>query len=545
MSTTTAEQWGYADPSSVAAYQAPAVDESARVSDGYQRISTETALRMGRLQAWYDVRSSLPLVVADMAMAASAAALAAAAGHWAGESVPAWFVLGVVAMTLLLQHSQSLYPACGTTYSIEFRRVLKSCFLVCAGTAIGLLFAAHSSALPWTCWIVLCITLTLLLSIIRPIVRRLLATSTWWTQPVLVIGSGERAARLFERLQQTRNEGLRPVGIVFDQLTHWTSSLKSGNSIRSTSHAQNQWQNSAMARAIVDRAGSDQKLHIGPISALEEILGDAKACRVVVADANRQDMRSFQSFHGIPHVTVPVQWDHYPTESVRIVEADGQIEMHCRTNLTCPHALLAKRWMDLLLVVSTSPIWVPVILLIGLMIRVFDPGPVFYRQMRVGRYRQPFLAIKFRSMVCDADQKLAAYLDAHPELRAEWAGTHKLKNDPRITRLGAFLRKTSLDELPQLLNVLVGEMSLVGPRPIIDCGDYDREYIEQHPKVFRMYQMVRPGITGLWQVSGRNGTSYQQRIHFDRIYLHNWTLGMDIFILWRTIKTAIFREGAC
>ncbi len=130
-------------------------------------------------------------------------------------------------------------------------------------------------------------------------------------------------------------------------------------------------------------------------------------------------------------------------------------------------------------------------------------------------------------------------------MKAEWVATHKLKKDPRITRIGDFLRKSSLDELPQLWNVFVGEMSLVGPRPIIDCSDYDREYIEEHPKVFEMYQMVRPGITGLWQVSGRNATSYRQRIYFDRIYLHNWTIGMDIFILWRTIKTALFREGAC
>ena len=113
-----------------------------------------------------------------------------------------------------------------------------------------------------------------------------------------------------------------------------------------------------------------------------------------------------------------------------------------------------------------------------------------------------------------------------------------------MTWIGNFLRKSSLDELPQLINVLRGDMSLVGPRPIIDCGDYDREYIQGHPEVFELYQYVRPGITGLWQVSGRNSTSYEQRIHLDRTYLHNWSVMMDVFILWRTIKTAIFREGA-
>ncbi len=223
---------------------------------------------------------------------------------------------------------------------------------------------------------------------------------------MLVIGSGERAARLFDRLQRTRSEGMRPVGIVFDPLTHWTSALKPPSGLRSELRVQGQCRNEEMATAIVDRASITEKLHIGPISELEQILAEAKACRVVIADANRQYWNSFQCFHGIPHVTVPVEGDHYPTESVRIVEADGQIEMHCRTNLTCPHALLAKRWMDFLLVVLTSPVWVPLVALIGVAIKICDPGPIFYRQLRVGRYGRPFQAIKFRSMVCDADQKL-------------------------------------------------------------------------------------------------------------------------------------------
>lgn len=545
MSTITAEVPRLAELSAIC-IGTTIGDVSQPVStDEHQRIRTTAALRMGRLQAWYDVRSTLPLLAADMVMAAAAAAWAGVAGGWAGNFVPAWFVLGVVAMTVLLQHSQGLYPACGISSSIEFRRILKSAFLICAGTAIGLIFANPYATLPWTCWLVLCLHLTLLLCLIRPLMRRVLANCTWWTQPVLVIGSGERAARLFDRLQRTGNEGLRPVGIVFDPLPHWTNSLKSSSAVRSRSLTENQCRNEAMATAIVERAGNDHELYIGPISELEEILTESRACRVVVADANRQYWNSFQCFHGIPHVTVPVDLDLHPTESVRIVEADGQIEMHCRTNVTCLHALLAKRWIDLLLIALAAPFWVPLIALVAITIKVCDPGPVFYRQLRVGRYRQPFRAIKFRSMVCDADRKLAEYLAVHPEMKAEWVATHKLKKDPRITRVGEFLRKSSLDELPQLWNVLVGEMSLVGPRPIIDCSDYDREYIEEHPKVFEMYQMMRPGITGLWQVSGRNGTSYQQRIHFDRIYLHNWTIGMDIFILWRTIKTALFREGAC
>ncbi len=162
MSTITAEQRLYAEPSSGSVGTSSGDVSSHASRDEVTRIGTFAALRMGRLQAWYDLRSAVPLLIADMVVAAIAASLAASAGAWAGNFVPPGFVLGVVAMTVLLQHSQSLYPACGTAHSIEFRRVLKSSFLVGAGTAIGLIFATRGAALPWTCWGVLCITLTLL-----------------------------------------------------------------------------------------------------------------------------------------------------------------------------------------------------------------------------------------------------------------------------------------------------------------------------------------------------------------------------------------------
>ena len=241
---------------------------------------------------------------------------------------------------------------------------------------------------------------------------------------------------------------------------------------------------------------------------------------------------------------MPTDLGHHPVEKSRLEENDGCIELHCRINVTNPISLASKRAMDLILVIGTLPVWLPLVVGIGICIKYFDRGPAFYRQARVGRFRTPFQAIKFRSMVHNADQKLKAYLAAHPECKAEWEATHKLKNDPRITKIGDFLRKTSLDELPQLINVLKGEMSLVGPRPIIDCSDYDLEYIQNHPEVFELYQMVRPGITGLWQISGRNSLPYKQRIYLDRFYLHNWSVTLDIFILWKTLKTALFREGA-
>jgi lipopolysaccharide/colanic/teichoic acid biosynthesis glycosyltransferase len=141
-------------------------------------------------------------------------------------------------------------------------------------------------------------------------------------------------------------------------------------------------------------------------------------------------------------------------------------------------------------------------------------------------------------MCVDAEAALKSYLDQHPELRDEWNKDHKLKDDPRITRVGKFLRRTSLDELPQLWNILRGEMSLVGPRPIVSaevsrCGEH-----------FDMYSKVRPGLTGLWQVSGRNDTSYEQRVNLDCYYVRNWSVWLDLYILAKTIRVVLLGKGA-
>ncbi len=145
---------------------------------------------------------------------------------------------------------------------------------------------------------------------------------------------------------------------------------------------------------------------------------------------------------------------------------------------------------------------------------------------------------KFRTMCINSGEVLQRYLQAHPEARAEWRATHKLKSDPRVTQVGRFLRKTSLDELPQLWNVLNGTMSLVGPRPIVAAE------VEKYGEQFCDYCAVKPGITGLWQVSGRSELSYARRVELDRHYAQNWSLGADARILLRTWSSVVNREGA-
>jgi lipopolysaccharide/colanic/teichoic acid biosynthesis glycosyltransferase len=171
-------------------------------------------------------------------------------------------------------------------------------------------------------------------------------------------------------------------------------------------------------------------------------------------------------------------------------------------------------------------------------IRLDSPGSAFYRHKRIGRDGREIGIYKFRTMVITADAVLKACLEKDDALRKEWESSHKINTDPRVTRVGAFLRKTSLDELPQFINVLAGSMSLVGPRPIVAAE------IKKYGPVYEEYCRVRPGITGLWQISGRNDTSYGDRVAYDHYYICNWSVWMDLWILAKTVPVALSGYGA-
>jgi len=181
----------------------------------------------------------------------------------------------------------------------------------------------------------------------------------------------------------------------------------------------------------------------------------------------------------------------------------------------------------------------PLLATIAALIKISSPGPIFYTHERIGRHGKKFKVIKFRSMVVNADKILEEYLAHNEKAREEWLATRKLKNDPRITRIGKFLRKYSLDELPQLWNVLKGEMSLVGPRPV--ARD---ELVQFYKKNTIYYILVRPGMTGLWQISGRSDTSYDERIRLDVHYVKNWSIFLDFKILLKTAQIVLLGKGA-
>lgn len=199
----------------------------------------------------------------------------------------------------------------------------------------------------------------------------------------------------------------------------------------------------------------------------------------------------------------------------------------------------AKRAFDFAVATLALIFLAPVFLTVAVLIKIFDPGPIFYRHTRVGRQGARFECMKFRTMRVDSEERLAHILLTDPKAAEEWQTSQKLRNDPRITALGKFLRKSSIDELPQIFNVLKNEMSIIGPRPIT------RAELNRYGKERRYYLLVRPGITGLWQVNGRSSTGYEKRIRYDREYLEDWSWLGEFWILLMTIPAVLNTDDAC
>lgn len=224
-------------------------------------------------------------------------------------------------------------------------------------------------------------------------------------------------------------------------------------------------------------------------------------------------------------------------EIISLADA-GLMMIQVKNNLAKWYNRLFKRIFDLICAGLGTIALLPVFALIAILIYIDNPGPIFFAHRRVGQHGKEFPCYKFRSMCVNAQEELEKYLAANPAAREEWNRDFKLKDDPRITKIGGFLRKTSLDELPQLINVIKGEMSLVGPRPIVQAE------IEKYGDYIHDFYLVPPGITGVWQVSGRSDTTYDERVAMDSWYVHNWSVWMDIAYLWKTVSVVLNHKGA-
>jgi exopolysaccharide production protein ExoY len=231
-------------------------------------------------------------------------------------------------------------------------------------------------------------------------------------------------------------------------------------------------------------------------------------------------------------------WHNNAARRRALLGIDSEAHFRIGSGYTEPRRRFGGRALVVTIALAAAIFLSPLILLIGVAIALQRDGPVLFVQERVGHRGKPFACYKFRSMVPNAEARLAAILASSPALRAEWAEYRKLKRDPRNTLFGEFLRSTSLDELPQLYNILKGDMSLVGPRPILSSE------LALYGRWLSCYTSVRPGLTGLWQVSGRNLVSYRRRVAMDRFYARAFSIKLYVRILFATIPAVVFRRGS-
>jgi Undecaprenyl-phosphate galactose phosphotransferase WbaP len=395
-----------------------------------------------------------------------------------------------------------LYPLVGLSPVQEFRRVL-------IGSAIGYGIAGAASFLrvdskPAVLGAFIFGWAATVLSVLagRAILRHACHNRSWWGTPTVMFGSGDSVRFVLQALNAHPSLGLKVVA-VFDTNYPYAADFDDLQiHVGAPGSASNFAEISAVSHAIVAMPNVDGK----------------EMDRVI-----RIHARTFKSLLVIPEIA--------GISSVWVEPRDfaGVLGLHVHQNLMHRNARLFKRLFDIAVTTSFAILLLPIFAIICAAIRLSSPGPVFYGQTT---------AWKFRSMFADADEVLWRHLEQDPKLRNEWECDHKIKNDPRITLVGRLLRKSSLDELPQLWNVLRGDMSLVGPRPIVEAE------INRYRDTFDAYKSVRPGITGMWQVSGRNNTTYQERIQFDEYYVRNWSVWLDLYILGRTFKTVLFGEGA-
>jgi len=334
----------------------------------------------------------------------------------------------------------------------------------------------------------------------------------WWGEPLAVLGDGTMGQQVVAYLLQRSGLGLCPVVLLTDE----DSSARRASNV-----------------PLLRFASPDDVLrylrehHLETLVVIPAETPDDWIQRIINASDSHIRRILFISDLG-----------KLSGVDVRSYDLNGMLGLELRQNLLSLPGQLTKRGIDLFLAIVSSCIVLPASLFIAVLIKLDSPGPVIYKQSRVGRRGKLFDVWKFRTMVENADEILQTYLQQYPEMRREWEATQKLKEDPRVTRVGRLLRKFSLDELPQLVNVLRGEMSLVGPRPCMP------QQVELYGHVFELYKRVRPGITGLWQVSGRNDTTYAERVRLDEYYVRNWSIWLDIYILARTVWVVLKREGA-
>jgi len=461
----------------------------------------------------HPVLTTLLLLFADLAALLVSGALIVVLRHLLdrGFSPAAYIQLWPVALLFVLVYALvGLYPGVGLAPAEELRRLTLATTLVYlvlgAGTFLFKEGGAYSRAVFLGAWVFSVV----LVPLGRALMRHLFAGKKWWGYPVIVLGAGKTGRMVVRALNRQPSLGLKPVAVLDDDPE------KHG------------------ALEGVPVVGG---VELAPVLARE--LGIRHAIVAMPGVPRTRLLELLEEYGGVfPHLFLIPDLFGFSSLWVSARDLGGVLGLEVRQQLLLPLPRVIKRAIDLFLTVVGGLAVLPFIGLIALLIKLDSPGQVFYLQERLGRDGRFFKAVKFRTMYGDGEARLAKLLEQDPALREEYELYHKLRNDPRVTRVGRILRKFSLDELPQLWNVLKGEMSLVGPRAYLP---------RELPKMAgseRIILKVHPGITGLWQVSGRNEIPFKERLELDTYYVRNWSVWLDLYILARTVWVVIFGKGA-
>ena len=436
-----------------------------------------------------------------------------AGGYSPGLYLDFWPVAPMfVALNALLglYHGSWMYPAAPLPPVEEMRRLMLSSLLLHL-TVVTVLVMLFQTMVGYSRVVVAIsgILTAVLAQSVRNWARRVLFSLHVGQIPVLLAGAGDVGRRVAAILKTDAYTGFRVVGY-FNGVQEASASL-----------------------------GVDG---IPCLGSLKDIVPEAmrRDVKILLACQDerlfRCQMKEFSAW--FTYIEFLPTANAFPVFGSKAVVFDGLggLEM---VNQARKRVLRFQKWaLDRILALVAFAFAIPFFVVIPLLIKLTSRGPVFYRQERLGRHGKPFRVWKFRSMYADADERLQRLIAENPAMADEWANRFKLLDDPRVTPLGRFLRRTSLDELPQLFNVLCGEMALIGPRPIVE-GEVD-----YYGTSYETFSSVRPGITGLWQVSGRSDTDYDRRVALDTYYVLNWSPWLDIWILLRTVLVVLLMRGA-
>lgn len=334
----------------------------------------------------------------------------------------------------------------------------------------------------------------------------------YWQRDTWIIGSGNNAIEAYKAIISEQNLGLKIIGFIASE-----GGVRAGETINGIK---------VISNDIDWLRGEDKKTQF-----------------IVAVESHQSEMRNswLRNFmiQGFRYVSVIPTLRGMPLDStdMSFIFSHEVMIFRVQQNLAKLSSRTLKRLFDIIASIAIIILLSPVLLYISRQVKK-DGGPAIYGHERIGKDGKPFKCLKFRSMVTNSKDVLNELLQNDPEAKREWDTTFKLKNDPRITKIGAVLRRTSLDELPQLFNVLKGEMSLVGPRPIITAE------LERYNEEVDYYLLSKPGMTGLWQVSGRSDVDYETRVYLDAWYVKNWSMWNDIAILFKTVGVVLKKDGA-